>query len=446
MGWSYRHTINGVTYTTGTQFTLNGTVNCYASCDKTNPLYVKNSNTAWYYGRYDASYSKHPYCISTTRPGLPDLFVDATAFPPAVYTITYNLNGGSGKFPAHYKTHGGSTTLHAHVPTKTGYTFAGWGTSPSSEQPTYKEGQAVGGNSNIVLYAIWRGEECILTFDARGGTVNAHELVHHYGQRVKQLFTPTREGYRFIEWRVNSEDGEPLTRHYIMRGSITAVAIWEALEHTVTIVSTKVFEDTHIRTYVVAHGDSLMLIEPVMHIPPFSPEEKYTFKGWNSSDGEYRTCGSNATCTIIVLSDLTLTEDWEKYVPETCVIRFDAHTNGGTGSFPVVVPRGEHLRSHFEDRHLKLPVATRLGSRFIGWYKSPAGLDGPVDLIEYYVYEDITLYARFKKEYTISVATNGAYHAAILAPYNRWHRTENTVYVYDKGEWVPVPTYDPDET
>lgn len=441
MGWSYRHTINGVTYTTGSQFTLNGTVNCYASCDKTNPLYVKNSNTAWYYGRYDASYSKHPYCISTTRPGLPDLFVDATAFPPAVYNITYNLNGGSGNFPTHYKPHGGSATLHAHVPTKTGYTFVGWGTSPSSEQPSYQAGQAVGGNSNMVLYAIWRGKECILTFDARGGTVNAPALVHHYGQKVKQLFTPTREGYRFIEWRVNSEDGEPLTLHYIMRGSITAVAIWEAIEHTVTINPNggNWNGETETQVHVIAHGISMTAISPT--------REGYVFKGWNSSDGEYKTCNTLNEHVFTVLNDIVLTADWEVMVPATHVVSFDAHTNGGTGSFSVVVPRGDYLGNHVEDEHFELPVGTRLGSKFIGWYKSPAGLDEPVDLIEYYVYEDITLYARFKKEYTVSVATDGAYRLAIIVPYyNNIHRAENTVYVYDHGEWVPVPTYDPDET
>ena len=439
MGWSYTHTINGKTYTTGTQFTLNGTVNCYASCDKTNPLYVKNSNTAWYYGRYDASYSKHPYCISTTRPGLPDLFVDATAFPPAMYSITYNLNGGSGNFPTHYKTHGGSAILHAHVPTKTGYTFAGWGTSPSSEQPAYQAGQAVGGNSNMVLYAIWRGKECILTFDARGGTANAPEVVYCYGQTIKQLPTPTKAGHCFIGWRVNSEDGEPLTLHYIMRGSIIAVAIWEAIEQQVIVnpMGGAWDGDTDTKTHTVLFGTNLRIPSPTL--------EGYLFTGWTCSNGDYITASQDGLCAVMIRENLVLTANWEEVIPDVYLVTFDAHTNRGTGSFTITVPRGWTLDAMFSDETGE-PGASKPCCTFLGWYDNPAGIGNPIVIGFTVVNSPLTLYACFKKEHSVSIVTEGAYNPAITAVCREGkYRQQAQVWTYKKGEWVRALVYEQEE-
>ena len=47
------------------------------------------------------------------------------------YTIKYNANGGSGAPSSQSKWHGTNITLSNTTPTRSGYTFKGWGTSAS---------------------------------------------------------------------------------------------------------------------------------------------------------------------------------------------------------------------------------------------------------------------------------------------------------------------------
>lgn len=51
------------------------------------------------------------------------------------YTITYNANGGSGAPGSQTKWHGTTLKLSSTKPTRTGYTFQGWGTSSTDTTP-----------------------------------------------------------------------------------------------------------------------------------------------------------------------------------------------------------------------------------------------------------------------------------------------------------------------
>ena len=70
------------------------------------------------------------------------------------YVVEYNANGGSGAPTAQSKTHGTALTLSSTVPTRDGYTFAGWATS--AEGPVaYSAGGSYTTDNDIVLYAKW---------------------------------------------------------------------------------------------------------------------------------------------------------------------------------------------------------------------------------------------------------------------------------------------------
>ena len=71
------------------------------------------------------------------------------------YTVKYNANGGSGAPSNQTKTHGVALTLSSTKPTRTGYTFKGWGTSASSTTVSYAAGASYTKNAAITLYAIW---------------------------------------------------------------------------------------------------------------------------------------------------------------------------------------------------------------------------------------------------------------------------------------------------
>lgn len=71
------------------------------------------------------------------------------------YTVSYNANGGFGAPGSQIKTHGEDLTLSTVVPTRTNYTFKGWGTSDSAESATYSAGGTYSTDKAITLYAVW---------------------------------------------------------------------------------------------------------------------------------------------------------------------------------------------------------------------------------------------------------------------------------------------------
>ena len=81
-------------------------------------------------------------------------FEDAT---DAVYTISYDANGGSGAPSAQTKDGGIDLTLSSTAPTRAGYTFAGWNTAADGSGTQYASGATFTGNVNTTLYAQWGG-------------------------------------------------------------------------------------------------------------------------------------------------------------------------------------------------------------------------------------------------------------------------------------------------
>lgn len=71
------------------------------------------------------------------------------------YSVAYNANGGSGAPAAQTKTYGKALTLSSAKPTRTNYTFKGWGTSASATTVSYSAGATYTTNAAITLYAIW---------------------------------------------------------------------------------------------------------------------------------------------------------------------------------------------------------------------------------------------------------------------------------------------------
>lgn len=71
------------------------------------------------------------------------------------YTVSYDANGGFGAPGSQIKTHGQDLTLSTVVPTRTNYTFKGWGISASATSVTYSAGGTYSTDKAITLYAVW---------------------------------------------------------------------------------------------------------------------------------------------------------------------------------------------------------------------------------------------------------------------------------------------------
>lgn len=91
------------------------------------------------------------------------------------------------------------------APSRTGYLFAGWNTSPDGSGSSFYADTTV--NSDMVVYAQWLKTNLLLRFDLNGaqGTAPATQTLTE-GDLAQAVGSPEREGYTFLGWNT-SPDG-----------------------------------------------------------------------------------------------------------------------------------------------------------------------------------------------------------------------------------------------
>ncbi len=99
------------------------------------------------------------------------------------------------------------------TPVRTGYCFSGWYTGPEGNGELYTAQTYVSGENAVRLYAYWRIETYLLTFDLNyedGGTAATQTL--QYGKTFTLPAEPSRAGYVFTGWYLDpSDEGTMLT-------------------------------------------------------------------------------------------------------------------------------------------------------------------------------------------------------------------------------------------
>lgn len=161
------------------------------------------------------------------------------------YTVSYNANGGSGAPSSQTKYYNSTLTLSSTVPTRSGYTFLGWGTSASATSVAYAKGSSYTANSGTTLYAVWK-KTITLTYNANNGTsAPSSQSATIYNATTSYKFTlsstkPTRTGYTFLGWSTSST---ATTSSYSAGGTITLsdsttlYAVWRENYLTVSYYS-----------------------------------------------------------------------------------------------------------------------------------------------------------------------------------------------------------------
>ena len=129
---------------------------------------------------------------------------------PIPYTVSYNACSGSGAPSTQSKNHGETLTLSSTIPTRNGYTFAGWATGSCSGGAVYSSGGSYTSNASVTLYAIWTAASSqTITLSGetyfRGGTqmsgysyVGSDSDSTTYNWVVRYRFTTPAAGVRTI--------------------------------------------------------------------------------------------------------------------------------------------------------------------------------------------------------------------------------------------------------
>ena len=148
----------------------------------------------------------------------------------ASYKITYNANGGSGAPGQQTKYYGKTLKLSTTKPTRTGYTFQGWGTSATGSV-VYDPGANYTANAADTLYAIWKANTWTVTYNANGGSGAPAAQTKTYGVTLTLSSTkPTRMNYNFLGWGTSRDSTTVAYKagaSYTNNSAITLYAIWE---------------------------------------------------------------------------------------------------------------------------------------------------------------------------------------------------------------------------
>ncbi len=126
---------------------------------------------------------------------------------PETYTVTLNPINADEMSPTTTMTVTyGQTYGTLPIPTREGYTFAGWWTAKTDgEQVTASTICYATGNHT--LYAHWTANIYTVSFDPNGGTCTTSSKTVTYGQTYGTLPIPFRDGYVFAGWFTTQTTG-----------------------------------------------------------------------------------------------------------------------------------------------------------------------------------------------------------------------------------------------
>ncbi len=276
-------------------------------------------------------------------------------------TFTFNANGGSGapseKIEWWYNH---DITIPSTVPTRSGYTFQGWGTSSTDTTPDYQPGQATTMGTTKTLYAIWKANTYTVSYNANGGSgAPSSQTKTHNVTLTLRSNTPTRSGYTFKGWSTSSS---ATSASYSAGGSFTTnanttlYAVWQKNAATTYTVSYNANGGTGApSSQTKTHNVTLTLRTTT------PTRSGYSFLGWSTSSTAtsptYYAGGSytaNASATLYAV--------WSYNAPTVYTISFNA--NGGSGAPSSVA------KTHGVTLYLPSTEPTRTNYDFLGWSTS----------------------------------------------------------------------------
>ena len=127
------------------------------------------------------------------------------------YTIEY-IADESDVVPESQDTiFGVETKLTKIKPERDGYTFLGWADTENSDKVKFQSGDTISCESNLILYAVWKVNTYIISFDSNGGEL-CDSMAYDYGSTYDELPLSEKAGYNFGGWYYDSELTQPVNK------------------------------------------------------------------------------------------------------------------------------------------------------------------------------------------------------------------------------------------
>lgn len=287
-----------------------------------------------------------------------------------IYEVNFEANGGTK-----VSTVNTDRIVFSPVTSKNNCEFLGW-------YETFNfAGNAVSfpyePKKNTVLYARWN-QKYTVHFEINGGTAVSDFI----GNEILSAVTPFKEDYTFAGWYLNSDfSGDAVSFPFTLNANITLYARWNK-NHTVTFNANGGTEVSSIKTGV---------LQEIL----FTEKENYEFAGWYENSS---LSGEKITVPYTVKQDITL---YAKWLPTYLVT---LETDGGS---EIASFRARTIESVQEPE--------KTGFTFIEWYLD-SGLNNKADF-PLTISKDTTLYAAYKKNFTVTFETNGGSEVNSVSSY-----------------------------
>ena len=213
---------------------------------------------------------------------------------PAIYTVTFDSDGGSTITPQIVVSGGKAATPTA--PTKTGHTFDGWYSDSNLTTPyDFNSGTIT---ADTTIYAKWTVNSYNVTLNANGGTINNGNVTSYtYGTGAT---LPTADdmsyiGHAFKGWYEDSNfSGNPVTEiSTTATGAKTYYAKWLSTDAGITAVSVD-------NTAGTINGTTITVVLPygTVALPTENSKVSITAADGATVSGLTTTDGSEWTFTV----------------------------------------------------------------------------------------------------------------------------------------------------
>ncbi|MDR2822688.1 MAG: InlB B-repeat-containing protein [Acholeplasmatales bacterium] len=279
-----------------------------------------------------------------------------------LYTVTYLSNSSEiGTKNVYFDDAFGGLI----VPTRTGYTFAGWYLEDNFE--TLVTSSTIYKNTtNIDIYAKWVANTYTINFNPNGGVGNIPLVSFTYDvSKNLPINTFSKTGYHFVGWARSSngalqyEDNASIL-NALTSGSFTLYALWEA--NTYTIVFNANGADNTMESEIIYYDSPTSLTANSFN------KVGYHFVGWSrTSNGVVAFHDSEIIFNLTTINSESI-DLYAIYEANNYSISFVP--NGGTG----VMSNQSHV--YDSEKALSTNLFTLVGYHFVGWTLDSLGLDG----------------------------------------------------------------------
>ena len=308
-----------------------------------------------------------------------------------IYSITYNLNGGS--FPANNPTSYKSTDedITLSNPEKKGYDFVGW-LEGDSTQPVFNMVIEKGSSKDLHFTAQFSAKEYTITLNADGGMIDKTSLTVVYDSQIKGLPTPDKDGWTFEGWFIQDKK---ISNGDVYKYDLDIQLVARYKENQVDIYSIHYnlnggeVDGVNPTSYKPIDAD-LTLINPT--------KQGYEFIGWTQEDSQLPQ--------LVMVIEKGTTGD-KVFTANFVALEFKIILNADGGSVDK-----EYVTVKYEGLIPEIPKPEQQGFAFDGWRKDSVNGELITQGMVYTYLNDITVVAVWKEiepqTFSITYNTNGA--------------------------------------